>query len=73
MSCVMCQVSGVKYHIFFNKVVELFGGGSVIKGAYYALFQGESFRETLLAKWTLFDNSGVIHRSDGENSQEQTM
>ena len=48
MSCVMCQVSGVTCQVlrvrchmsffllllFFDKVVELVGGGSVINGAY---------------------------------------
>ena len=32
MSGVMCKVSGVTSHIFFYKVVELAGGGSVING-----------------------------------------
>ena len=48
MSCVMCQVSGVKCHVsyvrcqvshvfvffFLDKDVGLVGGGSVINGAY---------------------------------------
>ena len=49
MSGVMCQVSGVRCHVLylsfffslifsylFDKVMELVGGGSVIKGAYPA-------------------------------------
>ena len=45
MSHVMCQVSGVRCQVshffiffFFNKVVELVGGFSVIKGAYPVYF-----------------------------------
>ena len=39
MSCVTCHVSHVTYFIsFFSNVMKLFGGGSVINGAYPVLF-----------------------------------
>ena len=41
MSCVMCQVSGFKwcmFFLFFDKVVELVDGGSVINEAYPVKF-----------------------------------
>ena len=34
MSLVTCHMSRVKCHIFFHKVVELIGGGSVFNGTY---------------------------------------
>ena len=38
VSGVSCQVSGVKIYIFFDKELELVGGGSVINRNYFVYF-----------------------------------
>ena len=57
MSGVTCQVSGVTCHFFFlfffDKLVDLVGGGSVINGAYPNYFQ------CIISKYVHFKNTSL--------------